>query len=64
MEGTLISSITREEWIAWRWIEVTIYGDTERRFLRCGRTTQTKAAQLKANLDSLGSECWMADGDG
>lgn len=46
-----LSEITREEWIAIRWEEITYYGNEERMFLSNGRRTPDEAAQAKADWD-------------
>ena len=34
-----ISEITRKEWIAWRWVDVTEGGESDRMFMRQLRRT-------------------------
>ena len=46
-----LSEITRSEWIAIRWIEVTEMGDPERMFIEVQKRTPDEAAKAKNDWD-------------
>jgi hypothetical protein len=51
-----LSEITRADWTAFRWIEVSEMGDEERIFLVCGWRNPEEAAQAMADWDSTAEE--------
>jgi hypothetical protein len=46
-------SITENEWITFRWIEITCVGDSERMFLQAGHRTPSEMAEEIKNLDLI-----------
>lgn len=56
-----ISEITRKEWIAWRWVDVTEGGESDRMFMRQLRRTPDEAYQAMIEWDE--TEEARCDGD-
>ncbi len=46
-----LSEITRDEWIAIRWVDVTLMGHTERTFIPSHNRTPNEAAQAAWDWD-------------
>lgn len=46
-----LSEITRSEWIAFNWVDITEMGDQERRFIRQFARTPDEAAQAQIDWD-------------
>jgi hypothetical protein len=51
-----IEEITRSEWIAYRWIEISEIGQERRIFLQNDRRTPDEAAQAMEDWDSTAEE--------
>ena len=51
-----LSDITRAEWIAYQWIEVTSMGETDRTFVSEFKRTPDEAMEAAYNWDSTAEE--------
>jgi hypothetical protein len=51
-----LSEISRQEWIAFQWIEITEMGGTERVFIQGFRRTPDEAADAQSDWDSTVKE--------
>lgn len=51
-----LSEITRTEWVAYQWIDITEMGDQERMFLRHLGRTPDEAAQAMEEWDMTAEE--------
>jgi len=55
MEKSL-SEITRQDWTAWQWQEITSMDDEDRRFMRGQKRTPDEALQAMEEWDATAEE--------
>jgi hypothetical protein len=60
MEKKVLSEITRAEWIAFQWQDITEMGDEERLFLKSNARTPDEAAQAMEDWDTTAEERGVA----
>jgi hypothetical protein len=51
-----LSEITRQDWIAWQWQEITSLDDEDRRFMRGQKRTPDEALQAMEEWDATAEE--------